>query len=456
MKIQTKLSFIFSIIFGAILLLFILVVYHYYSQKSKDDYFERLHIRAAIKVDLIDGETISPDILHLLYQNTPGEYEPLVTIYDKSGKLIYQDKQDALEQNKHFLQLNQVKKNGFSKLFDEKGRQTYGFKIEGLKGEYIVFATGCDTHGFSRLANLRLILLTAYLITMIFIIITVKLFARQAFLPIAKMIHKVKSSKPADLGLRLDEGNQKDELAMLAITFNRMLDQIEDAFTEQKRLVFNLSHELRTPLAAIITELELCQQKECSTQDYQKVISKTLKDAHRVTKLSNSLLDLARASYDVSAISMQKIRLDELMLEVCTKVQKASPGVSIHLLFDKEPQSEKYISTFGNNYLLEVAFTNLMDNACKYSFDQTCNIHFDYDELYCIVTINNKGLEIPQQEQDAVFFPFYRGSNKQSVEGNGIGLYLTQKIIALHHGQIGLTSLNQITSFKTKLPMFEG
>jgi len=291
---------------------------------------------------------------------------------------------------------------------------------------------------------------------MIFIIITVKLFARQAFLPIAKMIHKVKSSKPADLGLRLDEGNQKDELAMLAITFNRMLDQIEDAFTEQKRLVFNLSHELRTPLAAIITELELCQQKECSTQDYQKVISKTLKDAHRVTKLSNSLLDLARASYDVSAISMQKIRLDELMLEVCTKVQKASPGVSIHLLFDKEPQSEKYISTFGNNYLLEVAFTNLMDNACKYSFDQTCNIHFDYDELYCIVTIKNKGLEIPQQEQDAVFFPFYRGSNKQSAEGNGIGLYLTQKIIALHHGQIELTSLNQITSFKTKLPMFEG
>jgi hypothetical protein len=120
MKIQTKLSFIFSIIFGAILLLFILVVYHYYSQKSKDDYFERLHIRAAIKVDLIDGETISPDILHLLYQNTPGEYEPLVTIYDKSGKLIYQDRQDALEQNKHFLQLNQVKKNGFSKLLTER------------------------------------------------------------------------------------------------------------------------------------------------------------------------------------------------------------------------------------------------------------------------------------------------------------------------------------------------
>ena len=75
---------------------------------------------------------------------------------------------------------------------------------------------------------------------------------------------------------------------------------------------------------------------------------------------------------------------------------------------------------------------------------------------FYLCTINNKGLEIPQQEQDAVFFPFYRGSNKQSVEVNGIGLYLTQKIIALHHGQIELTSLNQITSFKTKLPMFEG
>jgi hypothetical protein len=113
MKVQTKLSFIFSIIFGAKLLLFILVVYHYYSQKSKDDYFERLHIRAAIKVDLIDGEAISPDILHLLYQNTPGEYEPLVTIYDKSGKLIYQDRQDALEQTQALLTAKSGQKRRF-------------------------------------------------------------------------------------------------------------------------------------------------------------------------------------------------------------------------------------------------------------------------------------------------------------------------------------------------------
>jgi signal transduction histidine kinase len=65
-----------------------------------------------------------------------------------------------------------------------------------------------------------------------------------------------------------------------------MLDQIEDAFTEQKRLDFNLSHELRTPLAAIITELELCPAKRMIDTSYPKVISKTLQRCSRDTKLS--------------------------------------------------------------------------------------------------------------------------------------------------------------------------
>lgn len=453
MKIQTKLSLIYSCIFGIILLIFIVAVYQYYSGKSEDDYFERLHIRAALKVDFIDGETISPDILRLIYESTPGEYEPLVTIYTKQGKLIYRDKQDVLESSKHRLLIESVKQKGVCKTWDEDDRQTYGFLIEGLKGDYVAFATGYDVHGFTRLANLRWILLTAYLIAMIFIILAVRLFARQAFRPVSRMIDEVKRNNPSNLGLRLDEGNRKDELASLAITFNKMLAQLEEAFTEQKRLVYNMSHELRTPLAAIITELELSEQRQCDEEEYRRVIGQALKDANRLAKLSNSLLDLAKASYDVSGIAMHPVRIDEMMLEVCSKVQRVDSQCSVHLLFDKEPDDESLITIEGNSYLLEVAFTNLVDNACKYSVDKACEIHLSYEENSCLVSVVNNGKDIPLEEQQTIFNPFYRGSNKSVADGNGIGLYLTQKIVDLHQGSICLQSFEGITSFIVELPL---
>lgn len=453
MKIQTKLSFIYSCIFGIILLVFIVTVYQYYSRKSQEDYFERLHIRAALKVDLIDGETISPDILRLIYESTPGEYEPLVTIYDKQGKLIYRDKQDVTESNKHQLLINEVKEKGVCKTWGEGNRQTYGFLIEGLKGEYVAFATGYDVHGFTRLTNLRWILLTAYLIAMIFIILTVRLFARQAFRPVSRMIEEVEKNNPSNLGLRLDEGNRKDELASLAITFNKMLTQLEEAFTEQKRLVYNMSHELRTPLAAIITELELSVQRQCDEEEYQRVIRQALKDANRLAKLSNSLLDLAKASYDISGIAMRPVRIDELVLEVCGKVQRADSKCSVHLLFDKEPDDESLITVDGNSYLLEVTLTNLVENACKYSVDRACEIHLSYEENLCLVSVVNNGTDIPLEEQEAIFDPFYRGSNKNVADGNGIGLYLVQKIVDLHRGNIRLRSSQGSTSFMVDLPL---
>ncbi|WP_321332399.1 HAMP domain-containing sensor histidine kinase [uncultured Bacteroides sp.] len=452
MKIQTKLSLIYSCIFGVILLIFIVAVYFFYSNKSQDDYFERLHIRAALKVDLIDGETISADILHLIYESTPGEYEPMVTIYTKQGKLIYCDKQEVAESNKHLQLIGKVKQKGFCKAWDEDNKQTYGFLIEGLKGEYVVFATGYDVHGFTRLSNLRWMLLTAYLIAMIFIVLTVRLFARQAFRPVSRMIDEVKKNNPSNLNMRLNEGNRKDELASLAITFNNMLAQLEEAFSEQKRLVYNISHELRTPLAAIITELELSEQRNCDEEEYQRVIGQTLKDARRLAKLSNSLLDLAKASYNVSGIAMHPVRLDELMLEVCSKVQRADSQYSVHLLFDKEPDDESYITVDGNSYLLEVAFSNLVDNGCKYSADKTCEMHLSFDKGHCLVSVVNNGTDIPKEEQQAIFTPFFRGSNKHVADGNGIGLYLTQKIIDLHQGNIELQSNQNTTIFTVELP----
>ena len=448
MKIQTRLTLFFSLIFGVILLLFIIVVYHFYSNKCKDDYFERLHLRAALKVDLIDGEAISPDILHLLYQNS----EPQVTIYNEQGKLIYQDRSNATCCEDHCRHIREICEKGQCKSWDGK-LQTYAFFVKGKKENYAVSATGYDVHGAEQLQTLRIVFGIAYVIVMLCIVLTLRIFTRQAFRPVSRMIEKVEDITDSHhLDIRLDEGNRKDELAKLAITFNRMLRQLSASFEAQKQFVYHISHELRTPLSAIITELELSKTSDHKEQDYKKVIDRTLKDSRRLVKLSNNLLDMAKANYSPSEIAMHEVRLDELLLEVSRKIQKTEPDYRIHIFFDNDEQDDdRLISLRGNEYLLSVAFGNLIDNGCKFSKDKTCEVHISYEKNYVIIRIIDHGIGISPEDKKSIFTPFFRGANKNFIEGNGIGLSLTYRIIKIHQGGITVESQAGLTVFTVRL-----
>lgn len=453
MKIKTKLTLIFSIIFGVILLVFIVGVYHFYSNKCHEDYFERLHLRAAIKVDLIDGEAIDPEIFHLLYENASKNYEPQVSIYKyDSGTLIYHDKKGSLPEKEKQQVMEQICATGQCKAWHDN-KQTYGFLIEGNKGDYIVTATGHDQNGFDQLHALKMALSVAYCIAMLCIVLTLRIFIKQAFYPVSQMIEKVQDITASNhLSIRLNEGNRKDELAELAITFNRMLAQLETAFEAQKQFVYHISHELRTPLSAIITELELSRSGNREKQDYEQVIDRTLKDAQRLSRLSTNLLDMAKTNYSPAEIAMHQVRLDELLLEACRKVQKSEPEYTIQLFFDiEEMDDDRLISLHGNEYLLGVAFVNLIDNACKFSADKTCEVRISYEESEAIIHFIDHGIGITAEDRHSIYTPFFRGSNRNFTEGNGIGLSLTHKIIDMHNGTITFQSQPGMTTFTIRL-----
>ncbi|HJD75960.1 ATP-binding protein [Bacteroides reticulotermitis] len=453
MKIQNRLTLLFSFLFGIILFGFIVGVYQFYSNRSREDYFQRLHLKAALKVDLIDGETIAPDVLHAFYENIPPNYEPQVTIYGEDGRLIYRDKKNALPEKEYRDLLPRIHKSGPCCVWHED-KQIYGFAIEGYKTNYIVFATGKDVRGEEQLQTLKMVFAVAYLIVMLFIVLTVRLLTKQAFRPVARMTAQVKDITHSNqLNIRLDEGNRKDELAGLAITFNRMIAQLEKAFNAQKQFVYNISHELRTPLSAIITELELSQNKPNSKkEDYEAVVDLVLKDARRLAKLSNNLLDMAKTNYSPTEIAMHEIRLDELLIDVCHKIRKSSPGYTVQLIFDKtDIEDDRLISVKGNEYLLSVALGNLIDNGCKFSPDRTCEVHISYENQTIIIRVIDQGIGISEKDMESIFTPFFRGENQSFAEGNGIGLSLTHKIIQMHQGEIHVTSQPGETLFTVKL-----
>jgi signal transduction histidine kinase len=157
-------------------------------------------------------------------------------------------------------------------------------------------------------------------------------------------------------------------------------------------------------------------------------------------------MDLAKASYDPNEISFSELRLDEILLESYTKIVKENSGYKVSLNIDDAVEEQQLIIQ-GNEYLLQVAFNNLIDNACKYSPEHICSIDVRTNSKILLISFANIGNIIPKEDLEHIFKPFYRSETSRQEKGHGIGLFLTEKIILLHHAKITVVSDHNETVF---------
>ena len=108
----------------------------------------------------------------------------------------------------------------------------------------------------------------------------------------------------------------------------------------------------------------------------------------------------------------------------------------------------------GNDHLLQTALINLMDNACKFSYNKKVEIVCAAKGEFVEITIRDQGVGIPQEELEKISFPFHRASNVRQIHGTGIGLPLSVKIIELHSGTCSIESVqDKGTTVKVVLPV---
>jgi|SRR5690606_13319712 two-component system sensor histidine kinase ArlS len=453
MKIRTKLTLLFTLITGTIVLAFASVIYLSAKENKDKEFYSLLKKEAVTKSNLFFNAKVETKTLQDIYRsNRQILNEVEVAIYDSNFNLLYHDAVDIDLVKETPEMLNEIYVKGDMQFYQDDW-QTIGLRYEFDGENYIITATAYDQYGYNKLSSLLKNSILVFIISILFIYIAGLVFSKKAFDPIKEMIKKAKRISATNLHLRLTNNGSKDELSQLANTFNDMLIRLENSFNAQKHFVSNISHELRTPLAAIITELELSTNKEQTIEAYKTAVQNVLNDAKKLARLSNSLLDLAKASYDASEISFKPVRIDEILLDARQQVQQMNPNYRIDIHFEKAFESDNQICINGNEYLLKVAFANLFENGCKFSEEYHSVVSTSFDNKKIILKFSDKGIGIAEKDLKKIFTSFYRGENEKYADGNGIGLSLTQKIILLHNGSISVTSQkNEDTIFTVELP----
>jgi signal transduction histidine kinase len=430
----------FTMMVAVILLLFSVAIYIVSSRYRQEEFFDRLKSKARTTCRLlVKVNGIDKNLLKVIDQNTLTEMlDEKVLIFNSKNELIYSSVDDKLI-TYHTNMLSEVR-NKKELEFLQGESETIGILYEEGDEPLVVLASAFDKFGKSKLQNLLQTLAWGLTGGIGLTVILGIYFAGNSLRPISRINEQVSLITAQNLDKKLDEGNRKDEIAQLAINFNTVLYRLHKAFEQQKSFVSHASHELRTPLAALKSEVQLGQRFTIGNPELTEVFDNLFSDTERLISITNNLLFLARSVENMGNIKTSQVRIEDISFLAKEELLSAHPHYNVIIDYDSIPENENDTVIQANEELLKRVLLNLMDNACKYSADQTAKLFIGADDKKCIVRVVDNGIGISANDLPFIFDPFYRSTPTSEVPGFGIGLSICQRIVDLHNGTLSVTS----------------
>jgi len=214
-------------------------------------------------------------------------------------------------------------------------------------------------------------------------------------------------------------------------------DRTEELKREQAEAEFvsNAAHELRNPLAGIMSGIEVLQGgAKDDPDDRDRFLARLAHDAERMTRLTQSLLTLARAE----AGERDPARVVDVMVAAAEAMDAVELPEGVDLVDEVEPD----LVAEGDPLLLRQVMLGLLSNACAYTpAPGTVTLRASRGAQNSVtIEVQDTGKGIPPDEQDRVFDRFYRGSSMPGGEGFGLGLSIAKRMVDVMGGRIGLRS----------------
>jgi len=272
---------------------------------------------------------------------------------------------------------------------------------------------------------------------------------RSALRPLRQMTDIAASVSASSLTTRLPDRQMPSELAELTQAFNAMLARLDDAFQRLSAFSADIAHELRTPLSNLLTHTQVILTRPRAVEDYREALLGNLEELQGMAQMVNDMLYLAKADHGLLTPARQTLQLADESDALLEFFAPLADEAQVHL------QREGQATLQGDRTMLRRAFSNLLDNALRFTpAGGTVTMQLKASEGGVEVIIKNDGSTIDPQVLPRLFDRFYRAdpARHEGSEHAGLGLAITQSIIRAHGGSIRCESAAGTTRFVIDLP----
>ena len=258
-----------------------------------------------------------------------------------------------------------------------------------------------------------------------------------ALKPLREFSDKIEEVQVQNLADSRIEESKIKELNQLSVSYNKMLERLQDAFEVQRQFTANAAHELRTPLSLMQVQLDLYHstQHPGSDADTLQMIKMVTEQNDRLSKMVKTLLDMS----ELQTVGRdEQIIMDDLVDEVLEDLEPLAQEKNIKLI-----GKCKDITMVGSDILIYRLVYNLVENAIKYNHSGgqvTVTAYKEQKHIY--LSVADTGSGIPKELRERVFEPFFRvdKSRSRKLGGVGLGLALVREIVRVHDGSITVKS----------------
>lgn len=430
-RISLLVSLLFTILFGlASTLIFVL-----YSNFRKDEFRDRLEIKALSNIKLlVNVKEIDNQLLKMIDQNSINKlYDEKTLVFDSNYKLIYSSIDDA-KIKWSIDDLKYLKKN--KTFFKKQGNyEVYGVFYDTKDRDFYALISATDNFGQRRLLFLRYTLIVSYIFFTCICWVVTSITVKKLMSPLNTFHQKIKNINENNLDTRVESKKNKDEIDLIANEFNFMMDRIEISYQRQKEFTANASHELRTPLSRITSQIENVIADTKTSNERKSFLKNILSDVNQLTELINSLLILSKID-NKNHENNEVHRMDEILFSAIENLNKTYPEFVILFDIEENDNLDVALEIKGNKNLLEIALSNVLKNACVYSDNKQAKVVISTQDNNLIISVSNTGETLNEEEQKNLFQPFMRGKNSKGTSGFGLGLRIVQRILTLHNASI--------------------
>ncbi|GLQ31140.1 ATP-binding protein [Litoribrevibacter albus] len=221
------------------------------------------------------------------------------------------------------------------------------------------------------------------------------------------------------------------ELVILVDSMNALFRRVLNSATREQQFTADAAHELRTPLAGTKIQLQNAL-RVAESEDTKKFIQQSLKGIDRLTGMVEQLLMLSRLDHQKTLQDKQPLNLTLVCQEVMNEY--SNEAADKHIVWDV--QCDSGVSVEGNPGAIRILFKNLIENAVRYTNDNsTITVKVQAEN----VQILDQGPGIPNEELDRVMERFYRAHDVQGM-GSGLGLSICQQVAEMHGMQLYLAN----------------